>query len=110
MTTDTAPKRRPRVQLPHSAKAVLHGAAAMISAARGYLARAQTIVADLAEGNVVGAAEAGAEPAGERQGDQHGDVEHDLKHAVASHGKISGLSIATVRYTSSAAETDAPSM
>ena len=69
MTTDTAPKRRPRVQLPHTAKAVLHGAAAMISAARGYLpgddggylARVQTIVADLAEGNVVGAAEACAE-------------------------------------------------
>ena len=61
MTTTDSPKRRPRVQLPHSAKAVLHGAAAMISAARGYLARAQTIVADLAEGNVVGAAEACAE-------------------------------------------------
>lgn len=68
MTTTDSPKRRPRVQLPHTAKAVLHGAAAMISAARGYLpydggylARVQGIVADLAEGNVAGAVEACAD-------------------------------------------------
>lgn len=66
--TTTATTRRTRVQLPAATKAVLHGAAAMISAARGYLpydggylARVQGIVADLAEGNVAGAVEACAD-------------------------------------------------